>query len=227
MKTKFPYPMALTIGGIVLLSLLPAQSQVRGRGYFEGDLGGSIMPDADFEEFFGNTIASGSKVEFDPGFRMGFRGGYGVTDWFAGEFELGLMVNSIDSISGATEADAWLSNFPCLVNARFQLGRFDRLTPYCGVGVGFSVAVLDADDIIINGGLLEGTMSTVVFAYQGFAGLRYNFSDNMGVSVEYRYFATTEPEWEADVIYGPAGSDNIGFGRIQSHLFSLAFQFRF
>jgi opacity protein-like surface antigen len=227
MKTKFQYPIALTICIIVLLSLLPAQSQVKGRGYFDGDIGGSIMPDADFEEYFGNPIASGSEVEFDPGFRMGLRAGYGVTDWFAAELETGLMVNSIDSISGATESDAFMSNIPCLVNARFQLSQFDRLTPYFGVGVGFSVTTLDADNIAFGGGWLEGTMSTVEFAYQGFAGLRYNFNDNMGVSLEYRYFATTEPEWEADVIYGPAGSDSIGFGRIQSHVFSIAFQFRF
>ena len=227
MKTKFQYPIALTICIIVLLSLLPAQSQVEGRGYFDGDIGGSIMPDADFEEYFGSPIASGSEVEFDPGFRMGLRAGYGVTDWFAAELETGLMVNSIDSISGATESDAFMSNIPCLVNARFQLSQFDRLTPYFGVGVGFSVTTLDADNIAFGGGWLEGTMSTGEFAYQGFAGLRYNFNDNMGVSLEYRYFATTEPEWEADVIYGPAGSDSIGFGRIQSHVFSIAFQFRF
>lgn len=227
MKTKSQCPIALTTCIVVLLSLSPAESQVAGRGYFDGDIGGSIMPDADFEEYFGNPIASGSKVEFDPGFRMGLRAGYGVTDWFAAELETGLMVNSIDSISGATESDAFLSNIPCLVNARFQLSQFDRLTPYFGVGVGFSVTTLDADNIAYGGGWLEGTMSTVVFAYQGFAGLRYNFNDSMGVSLEYRYFATTEPEWEADVIYGPAGSDNIGFGRIQSHVFSIAFQFRF
>jgi len=211
---------------LVLLSLVLAQSQERGRGYFDADIGGSIMPDADFEEFFGNSIAADSKVEFDPGIRFGLRGGYGVTDWFAAEIETGLMVNSIDSITGASEADAILSNIPFLVNARFQLSRYDRLTPYFGIGLGFSVPVLDADDIVINGGWLEGTMSTIVFAYQGFAGLRYKINDNMGLSLEYRYFATTDPEWEADVIYGPAGSDNISFGRIQSHVFSIVFQFK-
>jgi len=229
MKTNFQHPLAPTACTIVLvlLTVSSAQGQAEGRAYFDGDLGGSIMPDADFKEYFGNPIASGSKVEFDPGFRMGLRGGYGVTDWFAAEFETGIMVNSIHSISGATKADAFLSNIPCLLNARFQLSKFDRVTPYIGAGVGFSVVVLDADNITMSGGWLEGTMSTVVFAYQGFAGLRYNFNENIGLSVEYRYFATTEPEWEADVIYGPAGSDSIGFGRIQSHVFSLVFQFRF
>jgi opacity protein-like surface antigen len=227
MKTKFHHPILLTACILVLLSLLPARSQERGRAYFDADLGGSIMPEADFEEFFGNALAPDSEVEFDPGIRFGLRGGYGVTDWFAAEFETGLMVNSVDSITGASEADAIFSNIPCLVNARFQLSKFDVLTPYFGAGIGFSVAMLDADDIVINGGSLEGYMSTVVFAYQGFAGLRYKINDNMGLSIEYRYFATTEPEWEAEVIVGPAGSDNIRFGRIQSHVFTIAFQFKF
>lgn len=227
MKTKFQHPIAPIMFLVLLLPFAAAQAQQQGRAYFDGDIGGSIMPDADFKEYFGNSIASGSKVAFDPGFRMGLRGGYGLTDWFAAEFETGLMFNSIDSIGGATEADAWLSQIPCLVNARFQLSRFDKLTPYFGVGVGFSVNTLDADDIVYNGGWLEGTMSTVVFAYQGFAGLRYMINDQMGLSVEYRYFATTESEWEAEVIVGPAGSDNISFGRIQSHVFSIAFHFRF
>jgi opacity protein-like surface antigen len=226
MKTKSRHPIDLTTCIIMLLSLLPARSQEKGRGYVDGDIGGTIVPDADFKEYFG-PVASDSKVEFDPGIRFGLRVGYGVTDWFAGELETGLTVNSIHSISGASDSDATLSNIPCLLNARFQLSKFDRLTPYFGAGVGFSVAVLDAEDIVIGGGRLEGTMSTVVFAYQGFAGLRYKINDNMGVSLEYRYVATTGPEWEPDVIYGPAPSDNIGFGRIQSHVFSIAFQFKF
>lgn len=226
MKTYTGFTMGLTTWIIVLLSISPAQSQERGRAYFDGDIGGTILPDADLEEYFG-PVASGSEVKFDPGFRMGLRGGYGVTDWFAAEVETGLMVNSIDSMTGATEDDAVFSNVPVLLNARFQFHKFDLLTPYFGLGLGFSVSGLDADNIVINGGLLDGYMSTVVFAYQGFAGLRCKINDNMGLSLEYRYFATTEPEWEADVVFGAAPSDNVRFGRIQSHVFSIAFQFRF
>jgi len=226
MKSILQSAIRLTTLNLLLVSIVPALAQERGRAYFDADIGGSIVPDADLEEYFG-PVASGSEVEFDPGFRLGFRGGYGVTDWFAAEIETGLMVNSIDSISGASEADAVMSNVPCLINARFQLSKFDVLTPYFGVGLGFSVTGLDADDIVINGGLLDGYMSTVVFAYQGFAGLRYKINENMGLSLEYRYFATTEPEWEADVVFGPAASDEVRFGRIESHVFSIAFQFRF
>jgi opacity protein-like surface antigen len=226
MKSKLQSRICLTALNLLLVSLLPARSQEAGRPYFDGDIGGTILPDTDLEEYFGQDT-SGREVKFDPGIRFGLRGGYGVTDWFAGEIETGLMINSIDSITGASEADAWMSNVPFLINARFQLSKFDLLTPYFGVGLGFSITGLDADDIVINGGLLDGYMSTVVFAYQGFAGLRCKINQNMGLSLEYRYFATTEPEWEADVVFGPAASDNVRFGRIQSHVLSIAFQYRF
>lgn len=216
----------LTVCTVLSLTLLPAHGQESGSLYFDGDIGGTILPDADLKEFFG-PVASGSEVDFDPGIRLGFRTGYGLTDWFAAEAEIGLMANTIDSITGATEADATLSNLPLLFNARIQFPQFDRLMPYFGGGLGFSVAVLDADDITISGGSLDGTMSDVVFAYQAFAGLRYKLNENMGLSVEYRYFATTDPEWEPDVIIGPAASDHVRFGRIESHVFSIAFDFKF
>lgn len=226
MKMKLRFPITLAALAVGLLPLTPAHGQEKGRAYFDADIGGTIMPDTDLKDFFG-PVASGSEVQFDPGLRLGFRGGYGVTDWFAAEIETGVLGNSIRSISGATEDDASLSNIPILFNARLQLSQFDKLTPYFGVGVGCSIAVLDADDIVIGGGRLTGTMSETVFAYQGFAGLRYRINDNMGLSLEYRYFATMGPEWDADVIYGPAGSDSIEFGRIQYHVLSVAFQFRF
>ena len=137
------------------------------------------------------------------------------------------MANTIDSITGASEADAMLSNVPFLINARIQFPKFDLVTPYFGGGLGFSVAVLDADDIVIAGGSLDGNMSDVVFAYQAFAGLRFKLNENMGLSLEYRYFATDSPEWEPDLVFGPAASDKVRFGRIESHVFSITFDFRF
>jgi len=226
MKTQFRYFVGMTALTGLLLTIPPAQGQEVGQLYFAGDVGGSIFPDTDLEEYFGQNV-SGSEVKFDPGIRLGFRAGYGLTDWFALEGETGLMANEIDSIDGASDADAVFSNVPFMLNARVHFPQYDRLTPYFGGGVGGSVAVLDADDIVIGGGRLDGNMSDVVFAYQGFAGLRYKLNENMGLSVEYRYFATLEPEWEPEEVFGPASSDDIRFGRIQGHMLSIAIDFRF
>lgn len=225
MKTNLRSVVHLTVWSILLLSLSPAQSQEAGRFYVKGDAGGTITPDADLEEFFG-PVAAGSKVDFDPGIRLGFRAGYGLTDWFAAEAETGIMANSIHSITGASEGDAVMSNVPLLLNARFHYPKWDRLTPYFGGGLGLSTAVLEADDIVIGGTSLDGNMSDVVFAYQVFAGLRYKLNENMGLSLEYRYFATTEPEWEGDVVIG-AASDHVRFGRIETHALTIAFDWSF
>ena len=42
---------------------------------------------------------------------------------------------------------------------------------------------------------MQGSQSAAVFAYQPFGGLRFRLNDNMGVCVEYHYFATTRATW--------------------------------
>ena len=128
------------------------------------------------------------------------------------------------TIQSATPARRLRRDLSVLSTPRQEIERHKATTP---ISIPVSKKTACTRSQPLNGGLLEGYMSTVVFAYQGFAGLRYKINENMGLSLEYRYFATTEPEWEADVVFGPAGSDNVRFGRIESHVFSIAFQFRF
>jgi opacity protein-like surface antigen len=209
---------------IALFSAANARGQ-RGLWYVQADAGGNITPNADLNNFFG-PVAPGSQVKFNGGVRLGVESGYFFTDWFALEGELGLMANNIESISDADVVDATFSNVPFLVNAKFQCPRCGRLTPYIGGGLGGSFSILDSSQITLNGTTLNGTMTDVVFAYQGFAGLRYKINEAMGVGFEFRYFATTSPEWEPEVVIGTA-SDHLQFGRIQTYAFSLTFDWRF
>src|SRR5947207_3256132 len=155
--------------------------------YLKGDVGGNVTLDTDLKEFFGE-VTPGSKVKFDPGVRVGVAAGYFLTDWFAAEGEIGVLANNISSITEAERVDAVYSNVPFLINARFQCPHNGRIAPYFGGGVGGSVATLDADHIRLNDTRLDGAMSDVVFAYQAFAGVRFKITENMGLSVEYRYF---------------------------------------
>ncbi len=196
------------------------------RFYAKGDLGGNLTQDIDLKEFFG-PVAPGSKVQLDPGFRAGVAGGYQATDWLAGEVELGVMENNIKSITGATHIhDATFANVPFLFNLKLQWPNRSVLTPYAGAGVGFSESIFDVDHVTIGGVSLSGNDVDTVFAYQAFAGLRYTINEQMGLSVEYRYFAAESPSWQADFAVGTA-SDTLRFGRSQTHAFSLAFEFRF
>jgi opacity protein-like surface antigen len=219
-------------GGLLLGSALSAYSQ-RTPFYVRADAGGNVTQDLDLQEFFGIPLAPGAKVKLDPGFRMGLAGGYQATDWLAGEIETGFIGNHISSITGATVNrvhDAAFANFPFLVNAKLQWPNRTRLTPYIGGGVGFSVAVLDTGytDYDNYNGHIRGSAADTVFAYQAIGGLRYNISQHMGLSVEYRYFVADSAHWEAEEVFGtPPNSDSIRFGSSHTHVVSLAFEYRF
>jgi opacity protein-like surface antigen len=193
--------------------------------YLRADAGGNLTEDTRLRAFFG-PVSPGSRVKFDPGVRIGFAGGLRMTEWFSGEFEVGVMANNIDFITGATRVDATFSNVPFLVNARLQCPVRHRFAPYIGVGAGGSAAGITADRIILDGTVMDGSDATVVFAYQAFGGVRYRLNDTMGLSLEYRYFGTTAPEWKAEVVMGAPG-DRLRFGSIQTHAFSVAFDWTF
>lgn len=215
----------LIYSGLLVATTLPVMSQGTGF-YMKADVGGNITQDADLKEFFG-PVAPGSKVKFDPGLRAGITGGYQFIDWFAAEVEVGYMENRIDWITGADRVhDAWFGNMPFLLNGKLQYPNSSPFTPYIGAGVGFSEALIDVGHIDIGGTSLHGSMNDTVFAWQGFAGLRYALNDRMGLSLEYRYFAAGGASWQADFAQGTA-SDTMRMGRTQTHAISLAFDFRF
>jgi opacity protein-like surface antigen len=194
--------------------------------YLKADAGANWTSDTELKEFFG-PVTPGSEVEFDPGFRLGVAVGYDVTPFFAVEGQLGIFENYIDSITDAERVDAVFTQFPFLVNVRFQCPKHWCVTPYFGGGLGGSVGVIDADRITIGDTSMEGTESSdTVFAYQAFGGLRFNIAPNMGVSLEYRYFHADGVEWESDIAFGTA-SDEMRFGDTEVHAVSVAFEYKF
>ncbi|HEY2082677.1 MAG TPA: outer membrane beta-barrel protein [Verrucomicrobiae bacterium] len=197
------------------------------RFYVGADAGGALTSDTRVKEFFG-PVNPGTKVSLDPGVRVGFVGGYKLTDWFSVEGETGVIANNVKSITGASiDGNATLANVPFLLNGRFELphGRCP-VTPYFGGGAGGSASVFNLEhDMDLNGVHLRGSDAAVVFAYQAFAGLRYAINDQMGIGVEYHYFCTTGPTWSGDT-FGTA-SDHLRFLGVQSHTISLAFDFHF
>jgi opacity protein-like surface antigen len=211
-----------------LLPLLSAQAE-KNKFYVAGDIGGAVTVDTQLKEFFGPVFPN-SEVTFDPGLRLGLRGGYGLTDWLDAEVETGFVANEISSITGALETDASLVNIPLLLNARFHCPYWHRISPYFGGGLGFSSTILSADDLVVAGPIgttrMQGSTAGVVFAYQAFAGLRFAINDRMGLSVEYHYFATTASEMSASATVGTF-SDTVQFGGTATHAATIAFDYRF
>lgn len=109
--------------------------------------------------------------------------------------------------SGYTAANLLMANiyydFPDMLPA---------VSPYLGAGIGY--AALEAS---LNGtGPLIATRFTPnanAFAYQGTAGITYNFSENYAVNLAYRYVATGK---------------NSNFGRVfQAHVANAGVVYRF
>ena len=104
--------------------------------YITGDLGGTITPSATLSEFFG-PVSPGSKVTFDPGFRLGITGGYRITDWLSAEVNSGIMSSKVDSVTDATTLrDTYLSNIPLQAGLRLQWPHFGHFVPFVGASAG-------------------------------------------------------------------------------------------
>src|SRR6185312_3600049 len=194
--------------------------------YVGADVGGALTLDTRVKEFVG-PVGSNTKMQLDPGVRVGLHGGYRLCDFFSIEAETGVIANNIKSIPGASiDGNATLSNVPFLVNARIELPlRNSRITPYFGGGAGGSATVLSFEHHIdFNGTQLHGTDSDVVAAYQAFGGIRYAINDHMDVGVEYHYFATTGASWSVNNVGTP---NKIGLAGVQSHTITAAFNYRF
>jgi len=228
MKSELNRAIQLTVGLITVAATTATAEQ--GKFYVGGDVGAVVTTDTELEEFFGQPLAPNSELTFDPGFRLGVRGGYGVTDWFDAEVETGFMVNGIDSATGALEADGSLTQIPLLINARFHCPAFHGVSPYFGGGLGMSTSVLWADNLTIgipgNNTTLNGSTAGVTFAYQAFAGLRFAINEQMSLSLEYHYFATTGTEMDVDVAVGTP-SDQMEIGSTASHTATIGFYYRF
>jgi len=225
MKTYFRSVIRLAVWSLALFPLLTAHAE-RNRFYVEADAGGAVTVNTTLQEWFGAPLAPNTVVEFDPGFRLGLRGGYGVTDWFDAEVETGLTANNISFITGATQTDGSLANIPFLLNARFHCPALHQWSPYFGGGLGFSTTVLSGDNLTVSGVTMDGSVAGVVFAYQAFAGLRYAINDRMGISIEYHYFATSDSDMTASLTVGTA-SNQVQLGGTATHAATIAFDYRF
>lgn len=195
--------------------------------YLRGGPGVSLLSDTELTEYPRVAIPSGVDVEFDTGFAFAAVVGYEVNSWFAAEFETGFTYNSVDSIGGLDpDGDASLSQLPMLVNLVFQYRNGNKLVPFAGAGVGGSLQTASFDEYggISTGGGLDGSDSDVVFTWQGFAGLRYEFNDNMAVGATYRYMMADGPDWDVDTGFQ---DEPLAIDDVESHTITAQFTYRF
>ncbi|HKS35836.1 MAG TPA: outer membrane beta-barrel protein [Verrucomicrobiae bacterium] len=219
-------------GTLLVASALPAWAQGPSTGYYatvgssafyvNGGVGPSLAEDTEVQEFFGPV--SGSEVKYDTGVRFSVGGGYQINEWLGAGFETGLIWNSAKSVTGSPDADFTVGHVPFLANVVFQCPRTAPVIPFIGLGAGFAGSTIDIESFTLGGTTVTGTETDVVYALQAFAGMRYEFTEQLSAGVTYKYFRAGEPEWEESDF---SLSGQIKFGRTETHSLLVTFNYRF
>ncbi len=164
-------------------------------------------------------IASYRKPSWQVGAALGYRSG---PIRYEGEFlyqhaairsinalDGGTLVLKDFGLSGITQVSTGLANIYYDFN---QISASTPLNPYLGLGVGYANVYNRLDTSFFDGDFAH-THNSGAFAYQGIAGLNYNFDRTISMQLDYRYFATTHV--------------NVLDARWQNHTLNLGMTFLF
>jgi len=185
----------------LLLALLwasTATAQEAGRFYGGIHAGALFVQDSDVE--LGG--ASGT-LKFDPGFSVGGFGGYRFGNGVRLEGEYTYRRADVDDLCGGgacisqttASLDGHVDAHALMANIWFEPRVGAYLLPYVGGGLG--VGFVSADGSVSNNGItLSGDSSDTVFAYQVGAGVGYELFDHYVLSIDYRYWATSDPNFD-------------------------------
>ena len=155
--------------------------------YVSGSLGAVIVNDSDIDDGFDT-----GEFTFDTGF--GFVGALGRSMQNGGrvEAELGYRQNDIDELEvdglGKASVDGDISSLSLMGNAYYDFSTEGSFSPYIGGGLGFANLEADLDDF--------GSEDDSVFAYQLILGGSFVSSETLSVDLQYRYFATEDPDFD-------------------------------
>jgi len=215
----------LLVMAIFALVVITTSAQAADKGmYVSGIAGLSLVPKLDQE-------ISGARVfepDFDPGIKIAGALGYDFGA-FRAEVEIGYLTNEANdgvAIGGSGPVEGDVSVLSFMVNGYYDIHTPNfSLVPYLGVGIGGA----SIDAVIIAPFLAPSTQvvddSATVFAYQFMAGFGWNVSPTITLTADYRYFATTDPEFTAGNFFG-SGSPDLE-SDYNNHSFNLGARFKF
>ena len=194
--------------------------------YITAEAGGNIPEGGGLTDFGG--FAAGAQVNYDPGATLNLAAGYQFNPYLAAEVQTGWNVNSIDSIPGFVVSDTYFSSVPILVNAVFQwpIPR-TILVPFIGGGVEGAATFFDTDYMDNGAVTLVGGDSDFVFAWQAFAGLRFNLNDHLSAGVAYKYFNTEDSSYHYPPLYYYGPDLRLGFEGMRLHQIVLTCTLKF
>jgi len=223
MKTQF-------LAGIVAFSLCLgaglAQAQYQlpeGAGfYFRTGFGPSFFQNGELTRFGGPVS---STVEYDTGVAFDTAVGYAFNKYIATDFEVGVIGAEIKGVQAPNffSSDSYIYNVPFLANVTlsYPIPR-SIVTPYIGAGVGGASVDFNTDGFGNNNDVVYGDENDVVFAWQAYAGLRFQLNPRMTLGLGYKFFMTDDPSFNF-----PPDNFTMGFKGVRTHSILFTFEWKF
>ncbi len=169
-----------------LLAAAPSFAAADSKVYVDIAGGANFLEDADIS---GTGLST--EADFDTGFAVKAAVGNAMDTGFRFEAEVAYRDNDADGVGGSS-AGGDVTAWSLMGNVIYDIKTRGRLTPYIGVGAG--VAGIDWNEVTpVGGGSVDDNDTR--FAYQGIAGAAYAINENLQLTLDYRYFATEEPEF--------------------------------
>lgn len=228
---------------------MPVPVEAVGGWYLRGDLGFSNQEvDGMDNALYSNVTGLRQSVAFDGAPFAGIGVGYQFNQWFrvdvTGEYRAGANFRGRDVFASQFDTDgdpatpgttlgvgvdtytAQKSEFTGLINAYFDLGTWNNITPFVGAGVGLSRNTIshftDIGTNDVNNGTsvaFGGTKSKVNFAWALMAGVGYQVAPGLTLEGAYRYINLGKAETGDMIAFD--GTNNINnptkFKDITSH----------
>lgn len=141
---------------------------------------------------------NGLESDSFPGYVIAGALGYRFNDSLRAEMEIAYRRNTFGDFTdrGVEEGSSGhVSSLAAMLNGAYDIDAGSAWTPYFGAGFGWAFVGYDVD--VFGGELTDAPFlddRDGVFAYQAMAGLTYQASDMIDLSLGYRFFATLDPK---------------------------------
>jgi opacity protein-like surface antigen len=183
-------------GCTMLLSISSLAYSAEGP-YVSGNLGVAMLNDSDVTDSTepGMTV----DIESDAGLALGVAVGYGFANNTRIEGEISYQKNDLDkgSVWGFdTALTGDTSSLAFLLNGYYDFKNTSPFTPFITAGIG--MAKVEVNDMNVSGYDSYGENDDdTVFAYQFGGGVSYAVNEKVNIDVKYRYFGTSDPEFDS------------------------------
>ncbi len=155
-------------------------------------------------------------TDFDHGWGLAGAVGYKYRSGLRVEGEISYRDNEADSVGGSAASSGDVTSFGFMANVLYDFGN-GKIVPYIGAGIGLARVSFDAISPV-GGSTVDD--SDTVFAYQGIAGVAMPLNDLVALSLDYRYFATADPDFTT-------GSGTGVEGEYANHTIMVGLRFSF